>query len=67
MTITEMREAQAVRLKTPRGALTLALLLLVQFLDFLDDVGTGFVLAAAAIAATAANRRPGKSSAGATT
>ncbi|MGH3053768.1 MAG: MFS transporter, partial [Gaiellaceae bacterium] len=30
-------------------------------------VGTGFVLAAAAIAATAANRRPGKSSAGATT
>ena len=30
-------------------------------------VGTGFVLAAAAIAATAANRRPGKSSVGATT
>jgi EmrB/QacA subfamily drug resistance transporter len=33
---TEMRNAQAVRLKTRRGALTLALLLLVQFLDFLD-------------------------------
>jgi EmrB/QacA subfamily drug resistance transporter len=31
-----MRDAQAVRLKTSRGALTLTLLLLVQFLDFLD-------------------------------
>ena len=36
MTTTEMRDTQAVRLKTRRGALTLALLLLVQFLDFLD-------------------------------
>jgi EmrB/QacA subfamily drug resistance transporter len=36
MTTTEMRDAQAVRLKTRRGALTLTLLLLVQFLDFLD-------------------------------
>jgi MFS family permease len=36
MTTTEMRDAQAVRLKTRRGALMLALLLLVQFLDFLD-------------------------------
>jgi hypothetical protein len=66
MTITEMRDAQAVPLKTPRGALTLALLLRVQLLDLLDDVGTGFVLAAAAIAATAANQRPSKSSVGAT-
>ena len=66
MPITEMRDAQAVRLKTPRGALRLALLPRVQILDLLDDVGTGFVLAAAAIAATAANRRPGKSSVGAT-
>ena len=36
MTAIEMRDAQAVRLKTSRGALTLTLLLLVQFLDFLD-------------------------------
>ncbi|MGZ4371912.1 MAG: MFS transporter [Gaiellaceae bacterium] len=36
MTAAEMRDAQAVRLKTSRGALTLTLLLLVQFLDFLD-------------------------------
>ena len=36
MTTTEMRDAQAVRLTTRRGALTLALPLLVQFLDFLD-------------------------------
>ena len=36
MTTTQMRDAQAVRLKTSRGALTLTLLLLVQFLDFLD-------------------------------
>ena len=31
-----MRGTQAVRLKTSRGALTLTLLLLVQFLDFLE-------------------------------
>ena len=36
LTTTEMRDTQAVRLKTSRGALTLTLLLLVQFLDFLD-------------------------------
>jgi EmrB/QacA subfamily drug resistance transporter len=36
MTTTEMGDAQAVRLRTRRGALTLMLLLLVQFLDFLD-------------------------------
>ena len=36
MTATEMRDTQAIRLKTSRGALTLTLLLLVQFLDFLD-------------------------------
>ena len=36
MATTEIHNAQAVRLKTSRGALTLTLLLLVQFLDFLD-------------------------------
>ena len=48
MATTQMRDARTIRLKTTRGALTLMLLLLVQFLDFLD--------------AAAANRRPGKSS-----
>src|SRR6266487_5247553 len=36
MTTAEMPDSQAVFLRTRRGALTLALLLLVQFLDFLD-------------------------------